>query len=115
MPQKRSFTVAKIDNAAICEALAAKGLDLAEDNPNLIKVARSLGILTEPLHAVSVVHNVPKVGQVPEATDKSKSYLAVSGGARGRDAWFPVTSDRTPRQHAESLRDACEDFLADTE
>jgi hypothetical protein len=98
----------KIDKSALVSDLAAKGLTVAEDNPNLVKIARSLGLIVDPLHSVQVVHNVPKVGQVAEPTDKSKAYLAISGGARGRDAWFPIPNG--PRAHVESMALALAEF-----
>jgi len=80
----------KLEITEIVELLEAKGLQITADNPNLMTIAKSLGVLPECLHGAKVVHNVPKVGLVDTATDKSKPYLAVGGGARGRDAWFPI-------------------------
>jgi len=82
--------MSKLTNVEMCALLTAKGLTIGEDNPNLVTICRSLGVLPEILHEATVVHNVPKQGMVDVPTDKSKSYLAVSGGARGRDAWFPI-------------------------
>ncbi len=104
--------MAKLTNEAICaQLLSDKGLEMNPDNPNLVKVAQSLGILTEPTHAVRLVHNVAKQGEVDKPTDKSKSYLAITGGARGREAWFPVKDGKTPIEHVTEIMEACAEYL----
>ena len=101
----------KLTNVAVVELIAAKGLDIEADNPNLMTVARSLGVLPEILHEAKIVHNVPKVGLVPEPTDTSKAYLAISGGARGRDAWFPVP--KGAKAHLASLAEAVAELASE--
>lgn len=101
-------------NQEIVVALAGKGLDMAEDNPNLRTVATTLGVLVAPLHEASIVHNEGGKngqGQVTAPTDKSKSYLAITGGARGRDAWLPIP--KGAKAHVASMAQALTD-LAET-
>ena len=100
--------MAKFDKASVVAQLAAKGLDMTEENPNLEKVAQSMGILTAPQHEARVISYSSKdKGEVPMGTKGSKNYLAISGGARGREAWFPVVND-SGIDTLTSVREACD-------
>jgi len=105
--------MAKATRSEIVELLAGKGLDIGEDNPNLEKIAKALGVLPEVMHEAKAFRYSKDAGQVPlsEEVEGTKVYLAVTGGARGRDCWFPVPAKRTVAETAHSIMDALEELL----
>jgi hypothetical protein len=83
--------MAKLTNVEISALLQAKGLTVPADNPNLMTIAQSLGVLPKIHHeAKFIAWDSKGKSEVPVGTKDAKVYLAVSGGARGRDCWFPV-------------------------
>jgi hypothetical protein len=82
-------------NQAVAD-LAAKGIAVEATNPNLAAIAASMGV-------TATVRRVERT----ENQKGDKQYLAVAGGARGRDAWFPVEG-----KDADALRQEATEIIA---
>lgn len=82
-------------NQAVAD-LAAKGIAVEATNPNLAAIAASMGVTAT-------------VRRVERTTNQKgdKQYLAVGGGARGRDCWFPVEG-----ADADALRQEAQEIIA---
>ena len=100
--------MAKMSSIEIVRALAVKGIEVSGDNPNLETIARGLGIITSPAHTAKLLAYSSKAkSEVPLGTDGANVYVSVSGGARGRDAWFPVKDAKNPGATLRSIAEAC--------
>lgn len=105
--------MAKLTNEAISELLKAKGLTVPADNPNLVTIARSLGVMPTPAFKVRAFYNVAKAkgtkeipaGKYDAPNALANGFLAIKPTDGGQDAWVRVAGPETKltRKHVESL------------
>lgn len=114
--------MSKLTNAEIVKVLANKGLTLTEDNPNLLDIAKTLGVVAPPQFEVSRVYNVAKAketkelpkGKYDEPNALANGFIAIKP-LKGQAAWIRVAEPEqfVTRAHVEALAEALMDAIAE--